>query len=41
MSALPHYTSQRARFLAAVQRQNGRLTAYPHPLRGPQGEELF
>ena len=41
MSALPHYTSQRARFLAAVQRQHGRLTAYPHPLRGPQGEELF
>ncbi len=41
MSALPHYTSQRARFLAAVHRQNGQLTSYAHPLRGPQGEELF
>lgn len=41
MSALPHYTSQRARFLAAVQRQNGTLTHYQHPLPGPQGETLY
>lgn len=41
MSALPHYTSQRARLIAAVERQNGVLTSYPHPLPGPQGEALY
>lgn len=41
MSALPNYTAQRARFLAAVARLRGALTAYPHPLTGPQGEALF
>ncbi|WP_277967375.1 DUF2817 domain-containing protein [Pantoea trifolii] len=41
MQNLPHYPTQRARFLAAVQRQNGALTSYAHPLPGPQGEELF
>ncbi|MDF7647536.1 DUF2817 domain-containing protein [Erwiniaceae bacterium L1_54_3] len=41
MPALPHYTSQRARFVAAVERQNGTLTSYKHPLTGPQGEPLF
>ncbi|ORM63603.1 DUF2817 domain-containing protein [Pantoea rodasii] len=41
MSALPHYPSQRARFLAAVERQNGVATAYEHPLPGPLGEKLF
>lgn len=41
MSSLPHYASQRARFIAAVRRQNGALTAYPHPLPGPQGEALY
>ncbi len=41
MSELPHYSSQRARFLAAVERQHGALTSYPHPLPGPQGETLY
>lgn len=41
MTNLPHYPTQRARFLAAVKRQNGALTSYAHPLPGPQGEELF
>lgn len=41
MSALPHYASQRARFLAAVERQHGALTSYKHPLSGPQGEALY
>lgn len=41
MSALPNYTAQRARFLAAVARLHGALTSYPHPLTGPQGEALF
>ena len=41
MFDLPHYASQRARFIAAVERQNGVLTSYRHPLPGPQGEALF
>ena len=41
MSELPHYPSQRARFLAAVERQHGALTSYLHPLPGPQGEMLY
>lgn len=41
MTELPHYTSQRGRFVAAVARQNGTLTSYKHPLPGPQGEPLY
>ncbi|KAF0856160.1 DUF2817 domain-containing protein (plasmid) [Pantoea dispersa] len=41
MSLLPDYTQQRARFLAAVTRQHGALTAYRHPLTAPDGAALY
>jgi len=37
---LPDFCQQRARFLAAVERLDGAVTRYPHPLAGPQGEAL-
>lgn len=37
---LPDFTAQRARFLAAVARNGGSVTHYPHPLSGPGGEAL-
>ena len=34
------YTTARARFIAAALAVGGRIHSYPHPLRGPMGEEI-
>ncbi len=36
----PDYATARARFLTAARKAGGALTAHPHPLKGPGGEDL-
>ena len=38
---LPQYSVQRARFLATAESKGAVMTSYPHPLPGPQGENLY
>lgn len=37
---LPDFTEQREDFLSAAQQAGARVTSYPHPLAGPNGETL-
>lgn len=37
---LPDFSFQRERFLAAARDAGAKITQYPHPLKGPQGEAL-
>lgn len=41
MNERPSYTAYRERFLAAVQRHQGRVSHYEHPLKGRDGETLY
>lgn len=37
---LPNFSQQRQRFLATAQEAGAQVTEYPHPLKGPHGEDL-